>query len=159
MSKQQVLTAKQYREMTGAPMPMDMREKVKKRQASPEYEVYVAIAAHMRQNYPNVIWRFDQAGLNLSKTQAGKQKVIQNGDSYPDFFIAKPKHGLSGCFIEAKAEGTRLFKMDGSWASDHIAAQNECLEKLQKQGYFATFGVGIKQCLEIIESYLTDSPG
>jgi hypothetical protein len=85
-----------------------------------EYQICKNIAIYMRQQYPDVIFHFDLAGLNLSKAQAGMMKAIQGGRGWPDLFIAEIRtifreedelpfgtqyHGL---FIEVKKEGTIL---------------------------------------------------
>lgn len=57
----------------------------------PEYNVAKAIAEYMRFQYPKVLFRTDMAGLNLSKAQAGMNKMVQSGKGWPDFFIAEPK--------------------------------------------------------------------
>ena len=53
-----------------------------------------------------------------------------------------------------KAKGARLKKKDDSWATEHIAEQNEMLNKLQRKGYVACFAVGFDEAKEIIDSYL-----
>lgn len=60
-----------------------------------EYQIYKQIATYMRYQYPKVAYRFDQAGLNLSKAQAGMNKAIQDSRGWPDLFIAEPKKSLS----------------------------------------------------------------
>ena len=69
-------------------------------------------------------------------------------------FIAEPKNKFYGLFIELKKEGTRLKKKNGEWASDHIAEQNEMLERLVFRGYAADFAVGFEEARQIIDNYL-----
>ena len=59
---------------------------------------------------------------------------------------------------ELKREGTRLRKLNGSWASEQIAEQADQLESLAAQGYVALFAVGLDQAIEFIESYLDPAP-
>ena len=56
-----------------------------------EYQICKDIAIYMRLQYPNIIFHFDLAGLNLSRAQAGMMKAIQGGRGYPDLFIAEPR--------------------------------------------------------------------
>ena len=120
-----------------------------------EYQICKVVAQYMRLQYPKIPFRFDQAGYKLSIAQAGKNKAIQYCKGWPDLFIAEKRGDFfNGCFIEVKKEGTRLFKRNGEPADIHIAEQRDCLDKLTKQGYFSCFGVGLDNCIEIIDKYL-----
>ena len=121
---------------------------------NPEYNLYKQIATYMSYQYPHIIYRFDMAGLNLSKAQAGMNKAIQKVRGYPDLFIAFPSNGKSGMFLELKAEGTKLCKKDGSAASPHIEEQMDCLFKLRDWGYYADFAVGFDDAQDKIDDYL-----
>ena len=58
-------------------------------------------------------------------------------------------------FLELKAEGTRLYKKDGTLRKNkHIEEQAEILDKLNKSGYYARFAVGYDQAIRIITNYL-----
>lgn len=123
-----------------------------------EYQICKMVAYVMRLKYPKVPFHFDYAGNKLTKTQAGKMKSVQGMRGWPDLFISKPMitstgiyHGL---FIEVKKEGTRLFKLNGEPADSHIAEQQECLTKLAELDYYCAFGVGLDNCIDIIEKYL-----
>ncbi len=120
-----------------------------------EYQIYLALANYIRLKYPKIIWRFDQAGLNLSKAQAGKNKAIQHGIKYPDLFIAEPRGIFHGLYIEIKKERTVIYKKNGELVADkHIIAQADALSKLNINGYWADFGIGTVECIKIIDSYL-----
>lgn len=123
-----------------------------------EYNLSLAVSKYLQLQHPKVWFRFDMAGSNLSKAQAGKNKAIQKGKAYPDLHILKgnpTREGYSnGLFIELKAEGTRLTKMDGSWINDHIKEQAEMLTWLNNNGYTAYFGVGFSKTKQIIDEYL-----
>ena len=138
----------------------------KPRRENKEYILCEQIAAYLRLQYPKVLFHFDLAGLNLSKAQAGMTKAIQYGRGFPDLFIAQKgdlidkgtglisRNYYSGLFLELKAEGTRLFKKDGSIATPHIAEQAEVLERLRDAGYKAEFGIGYEETVKIIDEYL-----
>jgi hypothetical protein len=138
-----------------------------------ESELQVMVADYLRMQYPNVLFHSDfGSGIKLTPGQAIKQKR-QNGGrrAWPDMFIAEPKHGrklvkvigdeeatqfffYSGLFIELKKEGTRIYKKDGSFASEHIEEQAKMLALLGAKGYKAVFGVGFENTKEIIDNYL-----
>lgn len=120
-----------------------------------ESDLQVQVADYLRLRYPKVLFHSDfGSGIKLTKGQAMKQKR-QNGGrrGWPDLFIAEPD-GLHGLFIELKAKGVRLKKKDGTWASEHLAEQNEVLQALSNKGYAAYFAVGFEEAKQIIDDYL-----
>jgi len=121
---------------------------------SKEYTVCRQISDFLRYQYPNVIWRFDMSGLNLSKAQAGMNKAIQKLRGYPDLFIIEPRNGYHGLFLEIKQEGTRLTKMNGDPVSEHIYEQTECMSMLEEKGFKAEFACGFDHAIDLIRSYL-----
>jgi hypothetical protein len=129
-----------------------------------EYQICRDIATYLRLQYPNVIFHFDLAGLNLSRAQAGMMKSIQGGRGWPDLFIAQLKYEESedheaiiwqGLFIEIKKEETILWKTKGGPKSDHIKEQIDCLNILTDKGYKAEFGIGFDDCKKMIDEYLS----
>lgn len=131
-----------------------------------EYQICEAIAKYLKLAYPNVLYHFDYAGLNLSKAQSGRMKNIQGGRGFPDLFIAEPKEVMeedgeqtivtyyNGLFIEVKKEGTVLWKARGGPASEHIREQIDILTELEATGYKAEFGIGFDDCKNLIDNYL-----
>ena len=120
-----------------------------------EYDICKTISNYMKLRYPNVIFHFDYAGLNLSKAQAGKMKTIQKERGWPDLFIAYPNKIYHGCFIEIKKENTKLYKKDGyTPVSDHIAEQIITLFDLSVKGYYTGFAIGFNEVKIIIDNYL-----
>jgi len=121
-----------------------------------ESELQVQVAQYIRLKYPKVLFHSDYgSGIKLTKGQAIKQKR-QNGGlrGWPDMFIAEPRNGQHGLFIELKKSGTRLKKKDGSWASSHLEEQNVMLNELGKRGYAAYFAVGFDEAKDIIDDYM-----
>ena len=130
-----------------------------------EAELQAMVADYLRLQYPTVMFHSDfGSGIKLTMGQAAKQKR-QNGGrrAWPDMFIAEPSprcvdggwdNEFHGLFLELKKEGTRLKKKNGEWASEHIAEQNEVLERLVFRGYVAEFAVGFDEAKEIIDNYL-----
>lgn len=126
-----------------------------------ESDLQVQVADYLRLRYPDVLFHSDfGSGIKLTQGQAMKQKR-QNGGrrGWPDMFLAEPKNGLHGLFIELKKAGTRLKKKDGTWASSHLEEQNEVLNQLQKKGYAAYFAVGFEEAKDIIDDYLGGTNG
>ena len=122
--------------------------------ANKEYQLYKDVAAYLRLQYPKVMYHFDLTGVNLSKAQAGMTKAIQHSSGYPDLFIAVPRNGYHGLFIELKAEGTRIFKADGSPATDHITQQIDRLNDLTDRGYDCYIIAGFDSVKKVIDQYL-----
>lgn len=132
-----------------------------------ESELQVAVADYLRIRYPKVLFHSDfGSGIKLTKGQAIKQKR-QNGGrrGWPDMFIANRRYDLENCveyhglFLELKKDGTRLYKKDGSPASDHIAEQISMIESLRIRGYSAYFAVGFDEAKKIIDRYLGGNNG
>lgn len=129
-----------------------------------EYQVCKQIAIYLRYQYPDIIYHFDLAGLNLSRAQAGMMKAIQGKRGWADLTIAEPKplsphhggFGFCGLFLEVKKEGTKIFLKDGKTlvADEHIREQHEMLAALRKRGYYAEFGIGFEHCKQQISNYL-----
>ena len=122
-----------------------------------ESTLQVHVADYIRLQYPKVLFHSDfGSGIKLTPGQATRQKR-QNGGrrAWPDMFIAEPRNGKAGLFIELKRDGARVLKRDGSLVADpHIREQNEILCELAKRGYSAWFAVGFDQAKEIIDNYL-----
>jgi len=74
--------------------------------------------------------------------------------SLPDLFIANPNKEHSGLFIELKKDGEKLYKKDGSYASEHIREQFEMRDRLWALGYCSEICVGFDKATQIISEYL-----
>lgn len=88
--------------------------------------------------------------------QATRNKAIQkDGFKCPDLLILKPVGKWSGLFIELKVETP--YKRNGeikASQNDHLKKQQQAMEDLTLDGYFATFGVGFDHAKKIIDNYL-----
>ena len=115
------------------------------------------VADYLKIRYPKVIFHSDfGSGIKLTMGQAVKQKRLNGGRrAWPDMFIAEPTLDYSGLFIELKKDGTRLKKMSGDWASEHIAEQAHMLAELTARGYKADFAIGFEQAKKLIDEYLS----
>lgn len=130
--------------------------------------LHLKVCDYLRKNYPDVLFRTDfSSGMKMTPGQAAKHKKFQKSRAWPDLFIAESgvvefkEDGLiahlrkNGMFLELKAEGTRLYKKDGTLRKNkHIEEQAEMLDKLNESGYYAQFAVGYDQAIRIITDYL-----
>lgn len=125
-----------------------------------EAAIYEALARYINLQYPGLVYHFDLSGVNNPSKYSRAMYSRLNGRAYPDLFVAvtmlipgtvSAYHGL---FIEIKREGTRLVKRDGTWADKHVEEQAAMLDALNREGYAAVFGVGLDQCIEIIDAYM-----
>ena len=135
-----------------------------------EENLHLKVCDYLRKNYPNVLFRTDfSSGMKMSPGQAAKHKKFQKSRAWPDLFIAKSTmkieynryageqflDGYAGLFLELKAEGTQLYKKDGTLRKNkHIEEQAEMLEKLRNGNYYAEFAIGYKDAIEQIHEYL-----
>jgi len=109
--------------------------------------------------YPKVIYRFDfAAGTRLSKTQRIRMKKLQGKWSrgYPDLIILKPNKRYCALFIELKIDTPYLKDGVTLKKDEHLQNQSNFIDALRNDGYHATFGVGLKHCIDIIDEYFDD---
>ena len=114
------------------------------------------VSNFLQLKHPKVIFRFDFAsGLKMSMNQAVKHKKLQ-GDrrGYPDLTIYESNEKYNGLMIELKA--TSPFLKDGKTLkkNQHLKEQDDYLDKLREEGYYATFSTGLGETIEIIDRYL-----
>lgn len=112
------------------------------------------ICDYLRLQYPEVIFRTDfAAGVKMTIGQASRHKRLQHSRAYPDLFIAEPRNGWHGLFIELKTESP--YKADGHLKSnEHLQEQYAMLKRLQERGYMATFGIGFDHARQTLDAYL-----
>ena len=115
------------------------------------------VSNFLQLKYPKVIFRFDFAsGLKMSINQSVKHKKLQ-GDrrGYPDLTIYKSNKKYNGLMIELKAVSP--FLKDGKTLkkNQHLKEQDDYLNKLREEGYYATFSTGLGETIEIIDRYLS----
>lgn len=113
------------------------------------------VVNYLNFQYPEVIFRTDfAAGMKLSIGQAIKHKNLQSGRSFPDLFVAEPRGGYHGLFLELKRDGTKIFKRDGTvLMNEHLLEQAQIIARLVLKGYYASFSVGFDGTQRIIDWY------
>lgn len=125
-----------------------------------EKSLHKAVCDYIRLAYPSVIFNTDLSGLRMTFGQAAQVKHLRSANGFPDIVIYKvvfkqdESNHYYGLFIELKKEGERIFKKNGEPASDHIAEQIAMIERLNKEGYYATFCIGFDQAKSVIDWYL-----
>jgi len=119
-----------------------------------ERSLHIQVCDYIRLRYPDVIFRTDVADLKLTMAQAARLKRMQGGRrAYPDLFLAEPRGGYAGLFIELKA--TDIYKKDGNLkANPHVAEQAKMLSALTQRGYRAVFAIGFEQAQAVIDEYM-----
>ncbi len=119
-----------------------------------EESLQLAVSKYLKLKYPDVVFTSESSGIRLTIGQAIKAKAMRSSDKLPDMIILEPSQGYSGMALELKKEGETVFKKDGNPVAGRVAEQYKTLQKLSKKGYFATFGIGIDNAINLIDSYL-----
>ena len=121
-----------------------------------EAELQKAVATYLATRYPDVLFHSDfGSGVKLTPGQARVQSAQNAGRrGWPDLFVAKPVGDHYGLFVELKKEGTRLFKLNGEYATPHIKEQAAVLAELRGAGYWACFAIGLDQAMQMIDGYM-----
>lgn len=121
----------------------------------PEATLQEQVCDYLKLQYPGTIFHSDFAsGMKMTVGQAMRCHRIQSSRAWPDIFVAEPRDGWCGLFIELKAKGTTIFKKDGEITSNiHIQEQNHILSLLRLKGYKAEFAVGFESAKKIIDEY------
>lgn len=126
-----------------------------------EAMLHQQVTEYVKIRYRHVLFRTDfAAGLKLSMPQAVLHKKLQASRAWPDLQLAEPSHAsygkYPGLFIELKAEGVKLYKVDGTLrANEHFEEQAIMLQRLRDRGYKAEFCVGFIEARKLIDEYLT----
>jgi hypothetical protein len=136
----------------------DFNSKLKK--GKKEENIQIEVCNYLKSKYPDVIFSCDMSsGMKMPIWLAARNKKMRSSRGQPDMFIAAPRGGYHGLFIELKREGVKTLLKDGSIPKDeHLKEQHEMLSKLSKIGYKAVFAHGFNETKEIIDNYLKTEP-
>lgn len=133
-----------------------------------ESELQIAVANYLATRYPKVLFHSDfGSGVRLTAGQARANSAQNAGRrGWPDLFIAAPRRifpnsekYFCGLFIELKAEGVRIYKLNGEYASKHIAEQGKVLDALCDAHYLGVFCMGFDDATKVIDYYLAGNIG
>ena len=119
-----------------------------------EKQLHSQVCQYLKIAYPKIIFNTDSSGIKLTIGQATQLKKLRSGNGFPDIMIFEPVGAFNGLFLELKAEGTKIFKRDGTLVNEHLNEQYEMICKLREKDYAAYFAVGFDQAIKIIDSYL-----
>jgi hypothetical protein len=101
----------------------------------------------LRWFYPDLVFFAIPNGGKRNSGEATRMKLEGVEKGTPDIFIAEPRNGFFGLFIEMKK------KRDGSISE----AQKGKIKLLREKGYAAHVCYGAEQAIEVLNSYLDDS--
>lgn len=123
--------------------------------AKKEASLHKSLATYIKLKYPNVIFTSDSSGVKLTMGQAVALKALRSDDKIPDMLVFMPSHEYHSLFIEIKTLDDAPFLRDGSLSTKkHIQEQAKTLSKLRRIGYAACFGVGLDNCMKIVDNYI-----
>lgn len=125
-----------------------------------EKQIALKVSAYLKDNHSNIVYRWDlSADIKLNKYQINLHARLQiKKRGYPDLFIAEPKKKFNGLYIELKKDTKEVYRKNGTLRqTKHIQEQFEMLEELNGKGYYAVFGCGYENTIDIIEEYLNET--
>jgi hypothetical protein len=111
------------------------------------------VCGYINAQYPKALFVSDLSGIRLTIGQAVALKYIRKLRAWPDLFIPEPNQIYHGLFIELKADGVKLKKIDGDYVNEHIKEQADVLAMLNERGYHAVFAVGFDEAKSKIDEY------
>jgi hypothetical protein len=95
------------------------------------------------------------AGAYLTDGQNTSRRAMASNAGWVDTFIAEPRHGFHGLFIELKKEGVVTHRRDGKLRKDpQIYKENAFLERMRAKGFKAEFAIGMDEARRLIDEYL-----
>lgn len=124
-----------------------------------EEGVHKRVARYLKTEYPSVEFHTDYAaGLKLTENQSKIRKSLNSGRGWSDIFIAEPRRGYHGLFIEIKKDGVAIYVSRGPRkgelvANEQIQIEAAFLERMNSKGYLARFGVGFDAIKRLIDWY------
>jgi len=137
---------------------MKAAKKAPKSKNESELDLQIRVVSYLQKTYPNALFNGAQilASIPLrNKGFAKRAKNAGNTKGWPDLCISEPRNGFSGLFIELKSETARVYRKDGTAASEHIALQLATINELKARGYEAVLCVGYEAAKRTIDAYFT----
>lgn len=120
-----------------------------------EEKIQMDIFSWLTDKYPDVLAISESSGVRVSKGLAMKLKRMRSKHTHCDIYVLRPSNGFHGLVIELKAKN--IYKKDGTLFKDeHLEDQQRTIDKLNKEGYYATFAVGYAEAKTIIDDYLNN---
>lgn len=98
------------------------------------------------------------SGAYLTMGQNTARAALASRRGWVDLFIAEPRRGYHGLFLEVKNENVKTHTKDGQVvANTRIRAQDQFLRRQADKGYCALFVHGIDEAKDKIDWYF-DNP-
>jgi hypothetical protein len=117
--------------------------------------IQLSVVNYLKMQYPQVRFMANYlSGARLPIYLARKAKKLgQAGQGTPDLFIFHNNGKYSMLVLELKVESP--FKLNGMLkTNEHLTKQKNYLDYLNREGAFASFGVGVTNSIEIIDKYM-----
>ena len=133
-------------------------KKAPKSKNESELDLQIRVVTYLQSTYPDALFNGSQILSSIplrNKGFAKRAKNAGNTKGWPDLCISEPRGGFSGLFIELKSETARVYKKDGTAASEHIALQLATINELKARGYAAVLCVGYEAAKRTIDAYFT----
>ena len=114
----------------------------------PEQRLQIGFLRWVEATYPEIapLVMASAGGMRTSLSQAVKMKSMGYRKGTPDIFVAVPKGGRHGLFLELKASGGKA-----------SPEQKMMIANLQTQGYAAAVVVGFEQVKATLTAYLSQT--
>jgi hypothetical protein len=95
------------------------------------------------------------SGAFLTHGQNQARMLLASDQGWVDLFIAEPRRGFHGMFLELKKEGATVYNKNGSIRKyGQQVKESEFLARQTSKGYYADFAVGLEQAKAKISWYL-----
>ena len=117
--------------------------------------IQLSIVNYLKMQYPQVRFMANYlSGARLPIYLARKAKKLgQAGQGTPDLFIFHNNGKYSMLVLELKVESP--FKLNGMLkTNEHLTKQKNYLDYLNREGAYASFGVGVTNSIAIIDNYM-----
>jgi len=117
--------------------------------------IQLSVVNYLKMQYPQVRFMANYlSGARLPIYLARKAKKLgQAGQGTPDLFIFHNNGKYSMLVLELKVESP--FKLNGMLkTNEHLTKQKNYLDYLNREGAFASFGVGVTNSISIIDNYM-----
>ena len=113
------------------------------------------VSNYLKVKYPKVLFTFEASGLRLPIGLAVKAKKMRSCRGLPDLLIFKTTNKYAGLFIELKTNKLDVYNKSGLPKMDkHVSEQMAILERLNNEGYLASFAFGFDDAINLIDTYL-----
>jgi hypothetical protein len=109
-----------------------------------ESDIQQALVKYISLKYPDAL--FSSSNGDIPTTKRIGLRAVKMGycKGIPDLMIFEPRHGYHGLFIELKRDKKSV-------VSD---VQKVWIERLMARNYKAVVGVGLDECIKIVDEYL-----